>query len=250
MLPLEIPELDPWVARGCPLESDLFPEEFGGASSGTGRASAGNMDDAPGGSAGIPPENALKGEGIERRGEDLINTKPLSGSPDDSRLDDEADSESDEVDSSAMAGGDVAEVIAHLNAKTGKAFRTVEVNAKLIRARLAEGATVDQVKAVVDAKVAEWRDDHEMVKYLRPSTLFNATRFEQYLGQLGGLASTGRSETDAGSPGAWWVTAGFASEWEARNDYCVPGNAHLWRDRRPMRKLPGVYVEPWPEGGV
>lgn len=250
MLPLEIPELDPWVARGCPLESELFPEEFGSASGGNGQSSAGITDDALDGSAGIPPENSLKGEGIERRGEELINTKPLSGEPDDAAFVDEADSESGGVDAGHGASGDVSDVVAYLNTKTGKAFRTVAANAKLIRARLAEGATVDQVKAVIDAKVAEWRDDREMSKYLRPSTLFNATRFEQYLGQLGDIGTPASSGDGAEASSTWWVSAGFASEWEARNDYCVPGNAHLWRDRRPVQKLPGVYVEPWPEGGV
>lgn len=76
------------------------------------------------------------------------------------------------------------EVLEHLNASAGRAYRAVESTLKPIIARLKSGATVEQCKAVVDAKVAEWGGDEKMEAYLRPETLFGATKFEQYLGQL------------------------------------------------------------------
>lgn len=73
-------------------------------------------------------------------------------------------------------------ILSHLNAKTKSNFQSVASNQKLIRARLAEGYTVEQLCAVVDAKVAEWTGDPKMEKYLRPATLFNAEKFAQYAG--------------------------------------------------------------------
>jgi phage replication O-like protein O len=80
---------------------------------------------------------------------------------------------------------DVAsDVIAYLNDRAGRKFEAVPANTKLILARIKEGATVDQLKAVVDAKVGEWLNDPKMDQYLRPATLFNAEKFGQYAGAL------------------------------------------------------------------
>jgi len=81
------------------------------------------------------------------------------------------------------------DVLDYLNLKAGKNYRPVPTTCKLIAARLAEGATVDEMKAVIDAKVADWHDG-DMAKYLRPETLFNATKFAQYVGQIGDGAET------------------------------------------------------------
>ena len=51
---------------------------------------------------------------------------------------------------------------------------------KLIHARFAEGRTLEDFKTVIDLKVAEWKNDPVMCKYLRPETLF-CTKFERYL---------------------------------------------------------------------
>lgn len=78
-----------------------------------------------------------------------------------------------------------AEVLEYLNSKANRNFEPVSSNTKLIVARLREGATLERLKAVVDAKVAEWLDDPKMQQYLRPATLFNAEKFGQYSGLLG-----------------------------------------------------------------
>jgi uncharacterized phage protein (TIGR02220 family) len=52
---------------------------------------------------------------------------------------------------------------------------------KHIRARMAEGATLDDCKLVIDYKAAEWGHDVKMSAYLRPRTLFIPAHFEEYL---------------------------------------------------------------------
>lgn len=75
------------------------------------------------------------------------------------------------------------EVIAYLNQKTGKHFRPSGNNAKLIHAREAEGYTIEDFKKVIDIKVNEWQGDSRMCKYLKPSTLFAPSHFDDYLNQ-------------------------------------------------------------------
>lgn len=77
------------------------------------------------------------------------------------------------------------QILNHLNEQASRSFKPVDSTMRLIRARLSEGATVEECKAVIDFKVADWLDDKKMSQYLRPETLFNATKFAGYLGQLG-----------------------------------------------------------------
>jgi uncharacterized phage protein (TIGR02220 family) len=79
----------------------------------------------------------------------------------------------------------VVPVILYLNEKTGKKFNPKSKNtASMIRARAKEGATLDEFKKVIDVKAAKWRGDPKMDDYLRPSTLFNPTNFENYLNEI------------------------------------------------------------------
>ncbi|HSW68857.1 MAG TPA: conserved phage C-terminal domain-containing protein [Gammaproteobacteria bacterium] len=76
------------------------------------------------------------------------------------------------------------EVLQFLNEKTGRAYRPVEANLKLIIARLKSGATPTECYQVIAKKSREWGGHKDMDQYLRPATLFNATKFEQYVGEL------------------------------------------------------------------
>ena len=78
-----------------------------------------------------------------------------------------------------------AAVIKYLNQKTGKNFRDVKTHTEKINARVAEGATLEDLIAVIDRKCAEWMTDANMSQYLRPATLFGAEKFNNYLGQIG-----------------------------------------------------------------
>lgn len=72
----------------------------------------------------------------------------------------------------------LVEVLDYLNEKAGTKYRPVESNLKFIRARLKDYSVAD-LKAVVDRQVAKWKGT-SMQMYLRPETLFNATKFETY----------------------------------------------------------------------
>lgn len=76
------------------------------------------------------------------------------------------------------------EVLEFLNEKTGRKYRPVDANMRLIMARLKEGATVGLCRQVVAKKCRDWKTDPDMEKFLRPATLFNALRFAQYSGEI------------------------------------------------------------------
>ena len=73
------------------------------------------------------------------------------------------------------------QIITYLNEKAGKHFKPVDSNIKFIKARLKD-YTEEDLKAVIDKKVKDWKGT-EWQDYLRPETLFNATKFESYLNQ-------------------------------------------------------------------
>lgn len=78
----------------------------------------------------------------------------------------------------------MAEVIDYLNERAGRKYRNVQTHANHINARLEEGATLEDFKAVIDRKCEEWKGDPKFDQYLRPATLFNAEKFNNYLGQV------------------------------------------------------------------
>jgi uncharacterized phage protein (TIGR02220 family) len=76
------------------------------------------------------------------------------------------------------------EVIEYLNLKAEKKFNWKSKQAqKYINARLNEGYSIDDFKKVIDTKVAEWKNDEKMNRYLQPSTLFAPSHFDEYLNQ-------------------------------------------------------------------
>lgn len=77
---------------------------------------------------------------------------------------------------------EIKEVFDYLNLKTGKRYRPTSAQNKHVLARLNEGYSVEDCKKVIDIKVKEWIGT-DMEKYLRPETLFNATKFDAYLNQ-------------------------------------------------------------------
>lgn len=89
-------------------------------------------------------------------------------------------------------------IIKYLNEKTGKRFRPVASNLKFINARLDEGYTIDDLKYVIDVKVADNKAGRFENLYLRPETLFNATKFQSYVNQE--LTTNGKKEVES----RWW----------------------------------------------
>lgn len=76
---------------------------------------------------------------------------------------------------------DIGRTLRYLNDKTGKRFLVAaESNRKFIRARMSEGFTFDDFKRVIDNQWIKWKDT-DMAEYMRPETLFNATKFQSYI---------------------------------------------------------------------
>lgn len=73
------------------------------------------------------------------------------------------------------------QVISYLNFKAGKRFQFTKTNLGFINARIKEGFTLDDFRGVIDRKVVAWLHDPKMNQYLRPSTLFNAEKFDGYV---------------------------------------------------------------------
>lgn len=76
------------------------------------------------------------------------------------------------------------EILNFLNAKAKKAFRPVDQTLRPIIARLRDGYSADDLRAVVVAKCREWLPDPKMAYCVRPKTLFAAENFANYEGQL------------------------------------------------------------------
>lgn len=113
------------------------------------------------------PSSAEEKRREEKRSE-VKRIKTLSGKPD--------------------FGPQALEVLHFLNAKTNRAYRATAVNLELIAARLKEGATVADCRMVIARKCREWLTDEKMAVYLRPATLFNRTKFNQYIGECVNVA--------------------------------------------------------------
>ena len=80
-----------------------------------------------------------------------------------------------------------SEILEYLNKKTGRSFRNVEANKKLIKARWNEGYKLEDKKTVVDNMVSNWSgkmfNGVPAENYLQPKTLFS-NKFDSYLNQV------------------------------------------------------------------
>jgi uncharacterized phage protein (TIGR02220 family) len=79
-----------------------------------------------------------------------------------------------------------APVIDELNRLAGTHFKSSsQATRRFIEARVKDdpSLTLGDMLGVVRVKCRDWKDDPKMRAYLRPETLFNATKFEAYLSQ-------------------------------------------------------------------
>ncbi|HEM3198275.1 TPA: phage replisome organizer N-terminal domain-containing protein [Streptococcus suis 14A] len=74
--------------------------------------------------------------------------------------------------------------IQYLNQETGHAYKFIATHAKFIHARYKDGYTLEDFKKVIDTKVAQWKNDSHMAKFLRPKTLFSPNHFDSYLNEV------------------------------------------------------------------
>lgn len=129
------------------------------------------------------------------RGQPRANQGPTKGHNGRSR---EGKKERKELPCEAGASPDVSrEVLNWLNEKAEKNFRPSKTNLDFIQCRLRDKILPEQLKAIVSRKVREWKGT-EREKYLRPATLFNREKCEQYLGELPKIEEVPSAETMPG----------------------------------------------------
>jgi hypothetical protein len=76
---------------------------------------------------------------------------------------------------------EATQILEYLNSKADTTYSTKQGNnLDLIISRMQEGYTISDFKYVIDYKVKDWKGT-DWVKYLRPITLFNKAKFENYL---------------------------------------------------------------------
>lgn len=76
-----------------------------------------------------------------------------------------------------------SQVVQYLNQKANTNFReNIESTKRLIKARERQGFVLEDFKKVIDTKCAQWLQNKDMKKYLRPETLFG-NKFESYLNE-------------------------------------------------------------------
>ena len=134
-----------------------------------------------------PKENQLVSENETK-------AKPKENQNESTRVDNDIDNDIDIVIDNSLGIEEIRErereeekrliheIILYLNSKLGTRYQaTADYINKHIRARLAEGFTVEDFKTVIDKKHREWSGT-EMAKFLRPETLFG-TKFMTYLNQ-------------------------------------------------------------------
>lgn len=75
----------------------------------------------------------------------------------------------------------IKDIVSHLNLVANKSFSAAtKETIKHISGRLNNYSKEDLI-AVIDLKVKQWLNDEKFSQYLRPSTLFNESKFENYI---------------------------------------------------------------------
>lgn len=75
------------------------------------------------------------------------------------------------------------QVLLEFNKITGREFRASKASLAPIRARLTEpdAPSFEQIQDMVSIKFKQWGEDPEMKKFLRPETIFGASKFDAYI---------------------------------------------------------------------
>ncbi|MGL5219606.1 MAG: conserved phage C-terminal domain-containing protein [Plesiomonas shigelloides] len=88
----------------------------------------------------------------------------------------------DSMSKPAVCDDMVKQVIDLLNSMTGSKYKAgTKSHARHINGRIADGHGIEDLKAVIEFKVAHWLADPKMAEYLRPQTLFGPEKFVAYL---------------------------------------------------------------------
>lgn len=92
-------------------------------------------------------------------------------------------------------------VLAHLNQVTGSRYQVSKSSLENIRARLGEEFTTGELILTVDYLTEKWSGNLKMAEYLRPTTMFQPTKFPGYLSGAQKWAAAGRPKSVNGK----WV---------------------------------------------
>jgi len=79
---------------------------------------------------------------------------------------------------------EVKEIIHYFNDWTNSRYRMSKSSIKPIQARLRQGLTVEEAKAIIVLKTVKWANDPTMAPYLRITTLFGEEKNQEYLNEL------------------------------------------------------------------
>lgn len=117
-----------------------------------------------------------------KNGSEWVDVTAQNGSTNTNRLP-ETTTETTKDNSAANAAPEFSwqSVIDYLNEKTGKHFKHTNTNKGLVMARQHDGFSAEDMQKVIDHQCKLWLNNKDMAQYLRPSTLFRASKFEGYL---------------------------------------------------------------------
>jgi uncharacterized phage protein (TIGR02220 family) len=105
-------------------------------------------------------------------------------------------------------GPDARAVLHILNEIAGRSFRETDANLKLIKMRLKEpGVEVEGIRKMIKRQLDMWRGT-EFERFLRPETLFNATKFSGYYDDREQPVKRGREAIRAQTEDVDWVAEG------------------------------------------
>ncbi|MBN7120308.1 GntR family transcriptional regulator [Erwinia billingiae] len=107
------------------------------------------------------------------------------------------------------------QVLTHLNRVTGQRYQVSKSSMENIRARLGEGFTTDELILTTDYLNAKWANDLKMAEYLRPTTMFQPTKFQGYLSGANGWLKAGRPKCVNGE----WVRENGETIGHKREDH-------------------------------
>ena len=85
------------------------------------------------------------------------------------------------IDSGELFDQDIAAILGDLNKRTKSRFQPTDAAKALIIARLKQGYQVQDFIRVHEVKCLEWLGNEKMEHNLRPSTLYAACHFDEYL---------------------------------------------------------------------
>lgn len=105
---------------------------------------------------------------------------------------------------------DFDKLFEYLNEKSGKHFKNTATNRKLVHERLREGFTPKDLQTAIDNVTAGWLGT-DMEQYIRPSTIFRASKFEGYVNSVPRVAKPQQSGSKPQRHEATpeWMQAGY-----------------------------------------